>query len=99
MAVVDTSPATCISGFRVLSNDPDDEWKVSVITGMCLLEKIGKTLVSMDQKLGSISDTQLEMRDTLVSMDNKMDELLNNDAQILEILRSMRAGKMLRIPK
>ena len=30
-------------------------------------------------------------------MDGKLDESLNNDAQILEILRSMRAGGMLQI--
>ena len=46
---------------------------------------MNKKLDSMDQKLASI--------------DNKMDESLNNDAQILEILRSIHDSGMLRISK
>ena len=68
------------------------------------LTSINKTQNTMSQTLTSINKTQNTMSqtltsisNTLVSMNSKLDKLLNNDAQILEILRSMRAGGMLQI--
>ena len=65
---------------------------------------MNQTLTSIDQSQQEIVKTQntmnqtlTSMNDTLVSMNSKMDESLNNDAQILEILRNMRAGSMLQI--
>ena len=111
MTTVETSPATGMSGFQVLGQDADEEWKVAIKAGMGILDKISRTLDNINKTqeeikgtLDNINKTQEEikgtldnMNDTLTSINNKMDKSLNNDAQILEILRSMRAGGMLQI--
>ena len=111
MAIVETSPATGMSGFQILSHDSGEEWKVAIKAGMGILDKISGTQVSIDKRqeeisetqkdikgtLVEISETQGDIRDTLTSINDKMSKSLNNDAQILDILGSMRAGGMLRI--
>ena len=76
MTVVETSPASGMSGFQVLGHDADEEWKAAIKTGMGLLEKISKTLDSSDKTQKEIAKTQkatnktlTEIKDTLTSMD------------------------------
>ena len=113
MTIVETSPATGMSGFRVVTHDMTEDVVLAMREGTAQLRTITEILssikdtqiemrdtqIEMRDTQIEMRDTQIEMRDTLKSIDGKTDVSLNNDAQILDILRDMRAGGMLRIPK
>ena len=58
-----------------------------------MLDKQDKMLDKQDKML----EEQKEMNVTMKSVDGKMDLSLENDTEILKVLRSMRGGDMLRI--
>ena len=62
-------------------------------------DEIKDTLHEIKDTQDEIKGTQDEMNTTLKSVDRKMDLSLNNDAEMLEILRSMHDGGLLRVPK
>ena len=51
----------------------------------------------MLDKQDKMLEAQKEMNATMKSVDGKMDLSLENDTEILKVLRSMRGGDMLRI--
>ena len=63
------------------------------------LHEIKDTQNEMKDTLHEIKDTQNEMNATLKSVDSKMDLSLDNDTEMLDILRSMHDGGLLRVSK
>ena len=63
------------------------------------LHEIKDTQDEIKDTQDEIKDTQNEMNTTLKSVDRKMDVSLDNDTEMLEILRSMHDGGLLRVSK
>ena len=76
------SPTTNMKGFKVLLGDANTEILTAMRGGLGLLGKIG--------------NTQDEIKGAVKSMDAKMDLSLNNDSQILDILKDVRDGRLVR---
>ena len=85
-------PATNMKGFKVLFDDTDTEMLTAISTGTAVLRDISKTLVHMKH-------TQDDIKSAVKSMDGKMDSSLENDAQILDILKGMRDDRLLSVTK
>ena len=79
------SPTTNMKGFKVLLGDANTEILTAMRGGLGLLGKIG--------------NTQDEIKGAVKSMDAKMDLSLNNDSQILDILKDVRDGRLVRATK
>ena len=79
------SPTTNMKGFKVLLGDANTEILTAMRGGLGLLGKIG--------------NTQDEIKGAVKSMDAKMDLSLNNDYQILDILKDVRDGRLVRATK
>ena len=106
-------PATNMKGFKVLFDDTDTEMLTAISTGTAVLRDISKTLVHMKHTQDEMKHTQDEMKHTqdemkhtqddiknaVKSMDGKMDSSLENDAQILDILKGMRDDRLLSVTK
>ena len=86
------SPTTNMKGFKVLLGDANTEILTAMRGGLGLLGKIGNTQDEM--KL-----TQDGIKGAVKSMDAKMDLSLNNDSQILDILKDVRDGRLVRATK
>ena len=99
MIVQKTSTGIGKRGFQVVTHSIDEDILIAIRTGTEQLREIGKTMAGMDQKLAGMDQKLAGMDQKMGSIDNKMDISRNNDAQILEILKSMRDGGMLRITK
>jgi len=84
------SPATGLGGFKIKFGDTDTEMLTAIFMGTEALRR-------MDKKQDKMLDLQKEMNVTMKSVDSKMDSSLENDAEILKVLRGMRGGDMLRI--
>ena len=93
------SAATGMSTFKIIAGDSNTEMFRAIYAGVHELRTVNKTLLHMNGTLQDIKSTQSEMNATLKSVDRKMDSSLDNDAEMLEILRSMHDGGLLRVSK
>ena len=105
--------ATGMSTFKIIAGDSSTEMFTAIYAGVNELRTVNKTLLHMNGTLHEIKDAQNEMKDTLheikdtqnemnatlKSVDRKMDVSLDNDKEMLEILRSMHDGGLLRVSK
>ena len=92
-------PATGMKGFKVIFDDADTEMLTAINAGTAALRDISKTLVHMKHTQDEMKHTQGDIKNAVKSMDNKMDSSLENDAQILDILKGMRDDRLLRVTK
>ena len=113
MQVGEGLPATSMKGFKVLFDDTDTEMLTALNVGTAALRDISKTLVhimhtqdtmkhtqdTMKHTQDTMMHAQDEIKNAVKSMDNKMDSSLENDAQILDILKDVRDGRLLRVAK
>ena len=107
------SEATGMSTFKIIAGDSNTEMFTAIYAGVHELRTVNKTLLHMNGTLQDIKGTQNEMKDTLheikdtqnemnatlKSVDSKMDLSLDNDTEMLDILRSMHDGGLLRVSK
>ncbi|MBI1657640.1 MAG: acylphosphatase [Thaumarchaeota archaeon] len=91
------SPATGLGGFKIKFGDTNTEMLTAVFIGTEALRRIDKKQDKMLDKQDKMLEAQKEMNATMKSVDGKMDLSLENDTEILKVLRSMRGGDMLRI--
>ena len=92
-------PATGMKGFKVIFDDTDTEMLTATNAGTAALRDISKTLVHMKHTQDEMKHTQGDIKNAVKSMDNKMNSSLENDAQILDILKGMRDDRLLRVTK
>ena len=88
--VEEGSPATGLGGFKIKFGDTNTEMLTAIFMGTEVLRRI-------DKKQDKMLEAQKETNATMKSVDDKMDLSLENDAEILKVLRSMQGGDMLRI--
>ena len=84
------STATGLGGFKIKFGDTNTEMLTAIFTGTEALRRI-------DKKQDKILEAQKEMNATMKSVDGKMESSLENDTEILKVLRYRRDGDMLRI--
>ena len=97
------SPTTNMKGFKVLLGDANTEILTAMRGGLRLLGKIGNTQDEIKTTQDEMKLTQDEMKLTqdetkgaVKSIDTKMDSSLKNDAQILDTLKDVRDGRLVR---
>ena len=90
MRVEEGSPATGLGGFKIKFGDTNTEMLTAIFMGTEALRRI-------DEKQDEILEVQKEMSVTMKSVDRKTDSSLENDAEILKVLKDMRDGGLLRI--
>ena len=95
--VEEGSPATGLGGFKIKFGDTDTEMLTAIFMGTEALRRMDKKQDKMLDKQDKMLDLQKEMNVTMKSVDSKMDSSLENDAELLKVLRGMRGGDMLRI--
>ena len=92
-------PTTNMKDFKVLFADTDTEMLTAINAGTAALRDISKTLVHMKHTQDEMKHTQDGIKNAVESMDGKMDSSLENDAQMLDILKGMRDDRLLRVAK
>ena len=98
------SPATGLGGFKIKFGDTDTEMLNAIFMGTEALRRMDKKQDKMLGKQDKMLDKQDQMLEAqketnaiMKSVDGKMDSSLENDTEILKVLRGMRGGDMLRI--
>ena len=91
------SPATGLGGFKIKFGDTNTEMLTAIFMGTEALRRIDKKQDKMLDKQDKMLEVQKEMNVTMKSVDSKMDSSLENDAEILKVLRDMRGGSLLRV--
>lgn len=95
--VEEGSPATGLGGFKIKFGDTNTEMLTAIFIGAEALRRIDKKQDKMLDKQDKMLEAQKETNATMKSVDDKMDSSLENDAEILKVLKSMQGGDMLRI--
>ena len=104
MQIEEGSPATGLGGFKIKFGNIDTEMLTAIFMGTEALRRIDKKQDKMLDKQDKMLDkqdkmleAQKEMNATMKSVDGKLDSSLENDVEILKVLRSMLDGGLLRI--
>ena len=97
MLVEDGSPATGLGSFKIKFGDTDTEMLTAIFMGTEALRRLDKKQDKMLDKQDHMLEAQKETNAIMKSVDGKMDSSLENDTEILKVLRGMRGGDMLRV--